>query len=93
MKRPYQIIGKRNRKELVRFLVKIGQALLPIVELIEESRMAVDELIDVVGGRRSRRCCCSRPKGSRARRTDMLSRTTAFKGGVVTLERSQDTSV
>ena len=49
VKRPYQIIEKRNRKELVRFLVKNGQALLPMVELIEESRMAVDELIDVVG--------------------------------------------
>ena len=49
MKRPYQIIKKRNRKELVRFLVKNGQALLLMVELIEESRMAVDELIDVVG--------------------------------------------
>ncbi len=28
-----------------------------------------------------------------ARRTDKLSRTPAFKGGVVTLERTQDTSV
>ena len=28
-----------------------------------------------------------------SRRTDKLSRTPAFKGGVVTLERSQDTSV
>ena len=46
MKRRYQIIGKRNRKEWVRFLVKNGQALLPMVELVEQSRLAVDELID-----------------------------------------------
>ena len=49
MKRPYQIIGKRNRKELVRFLARNGQALLPMGELIDQARMAVDELIDVVG--------------------------------------------
>ena len=49
VKRQYQIVGKSNRKELVGFLVKNGQALLPMVELIEQSRMAVDELIDVLG--------------------------------------------
>jgi len=32
------------------FLVKNGQALPPMVEWIEQSRLAVDELVDVVGG-------------------------------------------
>ncbi len=30
-------------------MTKNGQALLPLVELIEQSRLAVDELIDVLG--------------------------------------------
>jgi hypothetical protein len=30
-------------------LVRNGQALLPMMELIEQSRMAIDELIDVMG--------------------------------------------
>jgi len=34
---------------LAEFLVRNGQALLPMLELIEQSRMAIDELIDVVG--------------------------------------------
>lgn len=49
--------GNRNRKrvkgkderKVVEFFVKHGQCLLPMVELIEQSRLAVDELIDVVG--------------------------------------------
>ena len=49
MKRRYQIIGKRNRIELVRFLVMNGQALLLLVQLVDQSWMAVDELIDVLG--------------------------------------------
>ncbi len=31
VKRPYQITGKRNRKELVRFRVKNGEALPAVV--------------------------------------------------------------
>lgn len=39
----------REEREVLEFFVKHGQCLLPMVELIEESSLAVDELIDVVG--------------------------------------------
>jgi len=38
-----------NERKLREFLVREGQFLLPMVELIEQSRMAVDDLIDVLG--------------------------------------------
>jgi transposase-like protein len=38
-----------NEKELAGFLARSGQLLLPMVDLIEQSRMACDELIDVTG--------------------------------------------
>jgi putative transposase len=41
--------GKVGERKLTEFLVHNGQALLPMLELIRESRMAVDELIDVMG--------------------------------------------
>jgi hypothetical protein len=49
VEKPYRIAGKGSSEELGRYLPKDGQALLPIVELIELSKMAVDELIDVLG--------------------------------------------
>ena len=49
MEKPYHIVSKDNTQELVKFLVKNGQAMLPMVELIEQSKMEVDELIDVLG--------------------------------------------
>lgn len=49
MKRDYQILGKKDTKELTEYLTRNGQLLLPMLELIESSRMAVDELIDYVG--------------------------------------------
>jgi len=42
-------VRKNDTQELVRFLSKSGQVLQPMVELIEPSKMAVDELIDVMG--------------------------------------------
>jgi len=41
--------GKVGERRLAQFLVRHGQALLPMMELIEQSRMAIDELIDVMG--------------------------------------------
>jgi transposase-like protein len=38
-----------NEKELAGFLARGGQFLLPMVDLIEQCRMACDELIDVTG--------------------------------------------
>lgn len=49
MEKPYHIVSKDNTQELAKFWVKNGQALLPMVELIEQSKMAVDELIDILG--------------------------------------------
>lgn len=45
----YQIAHRNDTQQLARFLAKEGQFLLPLVSLIEEAEMAVDELIDVAG--------------------------------------------
>jgi putative transposase len=45
----YQIISKTDRKKLTDFLCRQGQLLLPAIEMITQSRAAVDELIDVTG--------------------------------------------
>ena len=47
--RDYQIISKTESRKLSQFLCKDGQFLLPMVDLISQADMAVDEVIDVVG--------------------------------------------
>jgi transposase-like protein len=52
VKRAYRTIRKRgkvNEQELANFLVKNGQGLLPMVDLIEQCQLACNELIDVTG--------------------------------------------
>ena len=52
MNQAYQIVGAGDRlssQPLAAFLVKEGQLLLPLVQLIEQAECAVDELIDVMG--------------------------------------------
>ncbi|MFQ5696472.1 MAG: IS256 family transposase [Terriglobia bacterium] len=49
MQRRYHTIRKNDTRALAHFLTQNGQALLPMVELIEQSQLAVDELIDVLG--------------------------------------------
>lgn len=52
MKKAYRTIrkqGKVNEQELASFLVKNGQGLLPMVDLIEQCQVACNELIDVTG--------------------------------------------
>jgi putative transposase len=49
VEKPYHIIRKDDTRGLVRFLSKNGQVVLPMVGLIEQSKLAVDELIDVLG--------------------------------------------
>src|SRR5579871_2570265 len=52
VKRSYHTInkqGKANERKLADFLSKGGQLLLPMVDLIEQCRLACDELIDVAG--------------------------------------------
>ena len=52
MKRNYHTLanrGKVNERQLAAYLTKNGQHLLPMVELIEQSHLAIEELIDTVG--------------------------------------------
>jgi putative transposase len=49
VEKPYHVVDSRDRQGLTNFLAKNGQALLPMMELIEQSQMAVDEVIDVLG--------------------------------------------
>lgn len=49
MEKPYHIVEKDDSRGWASFLAKNGQALLPMVELIEQSQVAVDELIEVLG--------------------------------------------
>lgn len=49
MEKRYHIVGKGSSEEWGRCLAQNGQALLSMVELIEQSKLAVDELIDVLG--------------------------------------------
>jgi len=52
LRRNYHTIttkGQTNTRRLAEFFSCHGQGLLPMVDLIEQSRLAVDELIDVTG--------------------------------------------
>ena len=52
MKRSYQIVGSEGKvgeRHLAEFFRKNGQQLLPMVELIEQCRLAVDDVIEVLG--------------------------------------------
>lgn len=43
-----RVKGKEGRR-VVEFFAKHGQFLLPMIDLIEQSSVAIDEMIDVVG--------------------------------------------
>lgn len=45
----YQIVANNDSKQLTEYLSHNGQALLPMVELIEQGQMVVEEFIDVLG--------------------------------------------
>jgi transposase-like protein len=49
MKRTYQIADRKDSRALAEFLSREGRVLLPMLDLIEQTEMAVDELIDVAG--------------------------------------------
>lgn len=49
MGKGYHILAKKNSSELTKLLVENGQALMPMVELIEQSQVAVDELLENLG--------------------------------------------
>ena len=84
MKKSYRIVTQKNSQGLADYLAQNGQLLLPMVELIEASRMAIDELIDILG-RASMEAVfaafcpkCRRRKATRApRQADRLVRHSA----------------
>ncbi|MBM4029221.1 MAG: IS256 family transposase [Planctomycetes bacterium] len=49
MKASYQVVSPRDSRQLSDFLAREGQFLLPMLDLITQAEMAVDELIDVAG--------------------------------------------
>jgi hypothetical protein len=52
VRRTYHTIeknGKANARKLAALVCKNGQFLIPLVELIEQCRLACDELIEVTG--------------------------------------------
>lgn len=49
MEESYRIVDSKDTAALAECLSGNGQALLPMVELIEGSRMAIDEMIDILG--------------------------------------------
>ena len=56
MEEPYHIVEKKDTQRWAEVLAKNGQALVPMVELIEQSRLALDELVERWAGQRSKRC-------------------------------------
>ena len=49
MRRNYHILGKDHNEELSEYFSRDGQLLLALVQLLETSEIAVDELIDIAG--------------------------------------------
>ena len=49
MKPSYQIVDVKDSRGYAKYLAQNGQLLLALVELLEASRLAVDELIDILG--------------------------------------------
>jgi putative transposase len=49
MGRSYQVAERKDSRALAEFLAREGQFLLPMVQLLEEAELAVDDLIDVMG--------------------------------------------
>jgi transposase-like protein len=45
----YQVVSRDDRRTLARWLTKHGQGLLPLVELVESTKLALEELVDVSG--------------------------------------------
>jgi transposase-like protein len=49
MSKEYQVLSKSQTRQMADFLSKEGQLLLPMLELITQAELAVDELIDLAG--------------------------------------------
>lgn len=62
MRKFYRIANKGDTRNIAEFLARHGEHLLPMVDLIEESRMAVEERIDLFGSGQYRGGCKRRSK-------------------------------
>ena len=49
MKRTYEVAGQADRRAIAEFMKREGQFLLPMVELVERTELAIDEVIQVMG--------------------------------------------
>jgi len=49
VRREYQVVGRKGSAALRQFLAKEGTALVPMVELIEQGQLAVEELVGRLG--------------------------------------------
>ena len=49
MSKDYQILKKNDSRQIAAFLAANAQAVLPMVDLIEQSVMAIDELVETLG--------------------------------------------
>ncbi len=49
MKKPYRIAKKTDNREITEYLVRHGEHLLPFVDLMEASQIAVGEMIEMLG--------------------------------------------
>jgi len=49
VKQDYRAVGSRESAKIAEQLSREGQVLLPFTTLVEESRLAVDEMVDVMG--------------------------------------------
>src|ERR1700677_2376466 len=45
----YQVITAADKRQLSDFLIREGQFLIPIVKLIEQSQLAIEQVVDVTG--------------------------------------------
>ena len=54
MNQAYQIVDRQDIRALAEFRGRDGCVLLPLLDLIEQTELAVDELIDVAGRPRSK---------------------------------------
>jgi putative transposase len=49
MERTYEVTERTDKRAIAEFLRREGQLLLPLVELVERTELAIDEVIEVVG--------------------------------------------
>ena len=49
MKRTYEVASATDKRAMAEFMKREGQFLLPMVELVERTELAIDEVIQVMG--------------------------------------------